>query len=38
MGVVERVELAKRHLAKSIAVKGERVGVLEMRRPFELLF
>ena len=30
--VCERVEIAKRHLAKSVAVKGERVGVLEMRR------
>ena len=28
----ERVEIAKRHLAKSVEVKGERVGVLEMRR------
>ncbi len=31
-GVVERVEIAKQHLAKSIEIKGERVGVLEMRR------
>ncbi len=38
MGVVERVELAKRHLAKSIAVKGERVGVLEMRRHLSCYF
>ena len=30
--VCERVEIAKRHLAKSVAVKGERVGGLEMRR------
>ena len=30
--VVERVTIAKEHLAKSIEVKGERVGVLEMRR------
>ena len=30
--VVERVVIAKEHLAKSIEVKGERVGVLEMRR------
>ena len=29
--VVERVAIAKEHLAKSIEVKGERVGVLEMR-------
>ena len=31
-GVVERVAIAKQHLAKSIEIKGERVGVLEMRR------
>ncbi len=30
--VPERVELAKRHLLKSVEIKGERVGVLEMRR------
>lgn len=30
--VTERVEIAKRHLAKSVEVKGEKVGVLEMRR------
>ena len=30
--VVERVEIAKRHLAKSIEIKGDRVGILEMRR------
>ncbi len=30
--VVERVAIAKEHLTKSIEVKGERVGVLEMRR------
>ncbi|MBR4969026.1 MAG: tRNA dihydrouridine synthase DusB [Alistipes sp.] len=30
--VVERVAIAKEHLAKSLEVKGERVGVLEMRR------
>ena len=30
--VTERVEIAKRHLIKSIEVKGEKVGVLEMRR------
>ncbi len=30
--VLERVTIAKEHLAKSIEVKGERVGVLEMRR------
>ena len=30
--VTERVAIAKEHLAKSIEIKGERVGVLEMRR------
>ena len=30
--VVERVAIAKEHLAKSSEIKGERVGVLEMRR------
>ena len=30
--VVERVNIAKKHLAKSVEIKGERVGVLEMRR------
>ncbi len=30
--VIERVEIAQNHLAKSIEVKGEKVGILEMRR------
>lgn len=30
--VSERVEIAKQHLLKSVEVKGEKVGVLEMRR------
>lgn len=30
--VAERVGIAKRHLLKSVEVKGEKVGVLEMRR------
>lgn len=30
--VTERVDIAKRHLLKSVEVKGEKVGVLEMRR------
>ncbi len=30
--VVERVAIAKEHLAKSLEVKGEKVGILEMRR------
>lgn len=38
MSVSERVELAKRHLAKSLEIKGERVGVLEMRRHLSCYF
>ena len=30
--VTERVAIAKEHLAKSLAVKGDHVGILEMRR------
>lgn len=30
--VLERVEIARRHLAKSLEVKGDFVGILEMRR------
>lgn len=30
--VAERVDIARRHLLKSVEVKGEKVGVLEMRR------
>lgn len=30
--IAERVGIAKEHLAKSIEIKGERVGILEMRR------
>ncbi len=30
--VTERVAIAKQHLLKSVEVKGEKVGVLEMRR------
>ena len=30
--VVERVEIAKEHLHKSLEIKGEHVGILEMRR------
>lgn len=36
--VIERVDLAKRHFAKSIEIKGEKVGVLEMRRHFSTYF
>jgi len=38
MSVLERVELAKRHLALSLKFKGERVGVLEMRRHLSCYF
>ena len=36
--VHEKVELAKRHFAKSVEIKGDRVGVLEMRRHFSCYF
>ena len=36
--VQQRVELAKMHLAKSVEVKGEKVGILEMRRHFSSYF
>lgn len=38
MSVLDRVELAKNHLAKSIEVKGDKVGVLEMRRHLACYF
>ena len=36
--VKERVEIAKRHLAKSLEIKGDKVGVLEMRRHLSSYF
>jgi nifR3 family TIM-barrel protein len=36
--VVERVELAKLHLTKSLEFKGDKVGILEMRRHFSSYF
>ena len=36
--VSERVSIAKRHLLKSVEVKGEKVGVLEMRRHLSCYF
>ncbi len=36
--VNEKVDVAKRHLLKSVEVKGERVGVLEMRRHLSSYF
>ena len=38
MSVRERVDLAKRHLAKSLEIKGEKVGILEMRRHLSCYF
>ena len=32
------MKLAKRHLAKSIELKGDRVGILEMRRHLSCYF
>ncbi|MBN1949638.1 MAG: tRNA dihydrouridine synthase DusB [Bacteroidales bacterium] len=34
----EKVELAKKHFQKSVEIKGERVGVWEMRRHFSNYF
>ena len=36
--VNERVSIAKRHLLKSVETKGERVGILEMRRHLSCYF
>ena len=38
MSVIDRVDLAKRHLAKSLEIKGDKVGVLEMRRHLACYF
>ena len=38
MSVADRVELAKKHLTRSLSVKGDRVGVLEMRRHLSCYF
>ncbi len=38
MSVLDRVALAKRHLAKSLEIKGDRVGLLEMRRHLSCYF
>jgi tRNA-dihydrouridine synthase B len=38
MSVADRVDLAKIHLAKSIEIKGEKVGILEMRRHLATYF
>lgn len=36
--VNERVDIARAHFLKSVEIKGERVGVLEMRRHFSSYF
>ena len=36
--VLERVAIAREHLAKSLEVKGEKVGILEMRRHLSSYF
>jgi nifR3 family TIM-barrel protein len=36
--VVERVAIARRHLLRSLEVKGEKVGILEMRRHLSCYF
>lgn len=38
LSISEKVALAKRHFLKSVEVKGERVGVLEMRRHLSCYF
>lgn len=38
MSVADRVALAKRHLAKSLELKGEKGGILEMRRHLSCYF
>ncbi len=38
MSILDRVALAKHHLEKSIEFKGEKVGILEMRRHLSCYF
>ena len=38
MTVSQRVALAKKHLSKSLSVKGDRIGILEMRRHLSCYF
>ncbi len=38
LSIAEKVDLAKRHLLKSVESKGDRVGVLEMRRHLACYF
>lgn len=35
---IERVEIAKRHFIRSLEIKGEKVGILEMRRHLSSYF
>jgi tRNA-dihydrouridine synthase len=36
--MLQRIEVCKKHLEKSIAWKGERVGIVEMRRHYSNYF
>lgn len=36
--LAEKVELAKKHFAKSLEIKGDRIGILEMRRHLSCYF
>ena len=38
LSVNDRVELARRHFAKSLEIKGDKVGIFEMRRHFSTYF
>ena len=38
LNVIQRVDLAKEHLSKSLEIKGGRTGILEMRRHFTCYF
>ena len=38
MSVADRVDLAKKHLTRSLELKGDRVGILEMRRHLSCYF
>ncbi len=38
LNVIQRVDLAKEHLSKSLEIKGGRTGILEMRRHFTSYF
>lgn len=38
LSVLDRVDLSRKHFAKSLEIKGDRVGVFEMRRHFSTYF